>query len=67
MKTLDRYLTDNWARGVIDHVLRAHVNDKGVLTFYIHPQGVDGDTLDFLVEGNTLRPDPKIVRQEEGA
>lgn len=31
--------------------------DRGVL-FIIHPQGVDGDTLDFMVSDNLLT-DPK--------
>lgn len=65
MKTLDTYLTENFERGVIDHALRANVDDEGVLTFYIHPHGVDGDTLDFQVSDNVLRPDPRIIQRDE--
>lgn len=65
MKTLDTYLTENFERGVIDHALRANVDDEGALTFYIHPMGVDGDTLDFQVNGNSLHDNPKIIRRDE--
>jgi hypothetical protein len=37
------------------------VNDQ--VTFYIHPHGKNGDTADFLVEGNTLSPDPNVTTQ----
>ena len=43
-----------------DHTLRMQVEDIGV-TFYIHPHGEDGDTADFLVKGNSLLPNPKII------
>lgn len=55
MKTLDSYLKENFAKGVIDHAIRAHVDDEGWVTFYIHPLNVDGETLDFSVTANNLR------------
>ena len=55
MKTLEQYLKDAAATGVIDHSVRAQVTPQGV-TFYIHPAQTSGDTLDFKVLGNDLRP-----------
>lgn len=53
-KTLQKYLKENHDRGVIDHELRA-IDVNGKTTFYVHPKGVDGDTLDFEVSGNELK------------
>lgn len=53
-KTLQQYLHDELARGVIDFRIRAHRAPTGVVRFYIHPAGVDGSTADFVVEGNQL-------------
>lgn len=55
MKTLAEYLKENFDRDVIDHSIRAHVDDQGWVTFYIHPTNVDGETLDFSVTANNLR------------
>lgn len=52
--TLEDYLENNHTEGIIDHVLRAELNGEGKITFYIHPQGRDGETLDFEVTGNSL-------------
>lgn len=61
--TFEEYLRKNFNRenpnAVIDHVLRANVV-HGKLSFYIHPQSVDGDTLDFIVDGNALLPKPSF-------
>ena len=54
MKTLEQYLRENSNKGVIDHAIRAQINDNGWVSFYIHPHGVDGDTLDFDVNENQL-------------
>ena len=54
-KTLEEYLLENLKNLVIDHAIRANINAEGAITFYIHPNGVDGDTLDFKVNGNTLQ------------
>lgn len=55
-KTLEQYLADDISRGVIDHHLRASRDANGKVTFYIHPAGVDGDTMDYVVRGNVLVP-----------
>lgn len=54
MKTLERYLRDEAANGVIDHALRAEVLPDGRLYFYIHPANASGDTQDFTVRFNRL-------------
>lgn len=55
-QTLEQYLRDELANcGAIDFSLRASVTDKRV-TFYIHPSNRAGMTIDFVVDGNTLRP-----------
>ena len=55
MKTLAQYLKDN--QSAPGHTLRAAYHASGAITFYIHPEGVDGDTLDFMVlGGNSLIP-----------
>lgn len=54
MKTLETYLTDAERAGVIDHSLRMQRGKDGDVRFYIHPHGVDGDTMDFEVQGNAL-------------
>lgn len=60
--TLEEYLRKNLRRetphAVIDHALRVSADQTGKLSFYIHPQSVDGDTLDFIVDGNALSPKP---------
>jgi fumarate reductase flavoprotein subunit len=40
-------------KGIIDHAIRSYDGKS----FYIHPIGFDGDTLDFLVNENNLEPD----------
>ena len=54
-KTLEECLLENFKNLVIDHAIRANVNAEGEITFYIHPDGVGGDTLGFKVKGNTLQ------------
>ncbi|MEP3114912.1 hypothetical protein [Nisaea sp.] len=54
MKTLETYLTDAERAGVIDHRLRMQRGPDGKIRFYIHPVDVDGETLDFEVQGNSL-------------
>lgn len=51
---LERYLRQNVGEGVIDFRVRAQLDQYGVVTFYIHPVGVDGETVDFRVSNNTL-------------
>lgn len=54
MKNLEQYLRDNFNNGVIDHIIRAQVDSDGWVSFYIHPHGANGDTLDFDVMDNQL-------------
>lgn len=61
MKTLEQYLRDAINAGSIDHALRCEVRPNGDVKFYIHPHGKDGDTIDYVVEGNSLRPDPGVT------
>ena len=51
--SLEKYLRDNIKNGIIEFQLRASEGKNGI-EFYIHPDGKDGDTLDFWVEGNLL-------------
>ncbi len=54
MRTLEQYIKDNNENGIIDFSIRAGSSEHGSTMFYIHPTGIDGDTLDFEVQGNTL-------------
>lgn len=54
MKTLEKYLKDNLSNNTIDFALRARQLQSGAVVVYIHPDGKDGETMDFAVEGNTL-------------
>lgn len=58
MKTLEDYMKENLDRDVIDHAVRCIKGPNGEIDFYIHPAGVDGDTLDFTANGNTLSEIP---------
>ncbi|MBE3140096.1 MAG: hypothetical protein IMZ53_05890 [Thermoplasmata archaeon] len=53
--TLERYFKINGKKNIIDFSLRAQVAG-GIVTFYIHPDSKDGETLDFYVFGNDLIP-----------
>lgn len=53
-KTIESYLTENYEKKIIDHSLRVMIDNRGEVTFYIHPTGQNGDTLDFHVLGRTL-------------
>ena len=56
--SLFNYLLANLQRetpySVIDHQLRAELHEDGRISFYIHPDGVDGETPSFYVDGNQL-------------
>ncbi len=54
MKTLEQYLRDNIIAQTIDFRIRASIDVLGLVSFYIHPDGKDGDTLDFYVSGDSL-------------
>ena len=51
--TFEQYLRSQLSQS-IDFKLRVLTNKDGDLVFYIRPDSVDGDTLDFLVDGNAL-------------
>lgn len=51
---------------VIDHALRCEFAD-GVVRFYIHPAGVNGDTVDFEVRGNVLTPNMHVHYPDDDA
>jgi hypothetical protein len=52
--SFEQYLKDEYEQGKIDFRLRVHVGEDGHPTFYIHPQGKDGTTTDFVVLDNCL-------------
>ncbi len=56
MKSLEQYLREAQADGVIDHSLRIHSDHDGKIIFYIHPANVSGQTCDYKVDGNVLQP-----------
>lgn len=52
--SLHGYLMQNLDNGLIDFSVRCtHINNEGA-HFYIHPANVSGETLQFIVQGNTL-------------
>jgi len=59
--TLEDYFKKNFAVGVVDHALRANVDQSGKVTFYLHPAGRDGDTLAFSVVKDVLHLEPWSV------
>jgi hypothetical protein len=60
-KSFEEYLRSENAKAHIDFRIRTIRGPNNELDFYIHPDGADGDTLDFEVRGNEL------VRLEMGA
>ena len=52
--TLEEYFRKNLDHNIIDHSLRVEISKDNIVYFYVHPDGVDGDTLDFSVHGNNL-------------
>lgn len=56
MRTLEEYFRDNAGNNIIDFSVRATVDvENKQVKFYIHPTGVNGDTMDFEVWQNDLR------------
>jgi hypothetical protein len=56
LKNLEEYLKESIENNNIDHAIRTQIDSDGKVSFYIHPYGADGDTLDFKVEDNQLIP-----------
>lgn len=54
--SLQKYFTEAAAHGVIDHTVRAHVREDGLVGFYIHPAHGDGTTADFVTYDATVVP-----------
>lgn len=52
-QNLEEYLQQEVEAGKIDFRIRA-VSENGNTSFYIHPLGKNGLTLDFVVKGNRL-------------
>lgn len=61
--TLEKYLQQNLDNDVIDHSIRCVRGPNGEVDFYIHPSGVDGETLNLTVKGNDLT----IIPDNHGA
>lgn len=57
----EAYLKENLRKNVIDHSIRANINSNGEITFYVHADGHDSDTLDFQVNGNELIPIKSVL------
>lgn len=58
LKHFGEYLRCELAGGKIDFALRAHINSRGNVEFYIHPSGNAGDTRDYII---FLDADPSRV------
>lgn len=53
--TLEQLLT-NCLRSSVPARLVPVMGRDGTMEFYIHPDGADGDTLDFSVKNDELKP-----------
>jgi len=53
-KQFEDYLRENIEKGIIDFSIRVGYDKYRGIEFYIHPDGKDGETLDFQVLGNGL-------------
>ena len=58
MKTLQEYFERAEAGGVIDFKLRIVRSPEGLLDFYVHPDGHNGETGDFHVSGSFVTKVP---------
>lgn len=56
MKTLETYLKENFEKNISEHSVGVFSAENGEVRFYIHPQGKNGDTLDFVAKGNSMEP-----------
>lgn len=54
MKSLEVFLNENIEQGHCEFRIVAKKDDKYTTSFYIHCLGHDSDTLDFVVDENTL-------------
>ena len=56
MKTLEHFLNENYEKGQSEFRLVVAKRGPYHTIFYIHCLGHNSDTLDFIVDGNTLSP-----------
>lgn len=64
MKTLQKYLQQNYFKANNEWTLKVHTDHGDRVHIYIHPTGRNGETIDFTVIGNKLvchQWDPEIV------
>lgn len=59
--TLEQYLRLHVEQQAIDFALRASIAPDGRVAFYLHPQDVDGETIDLEVAGNVLSVNRDVV------
>lgn len=52
--TLEDYFRENLAKGAMYHAVCANIDEKGLVSFYIHADGRDSETPTFLVKDNHL-------------
>ena len=62
--SLQDYVEKYEKEGHQHHVMSLAMNPGQPNHIYIHPDGIDGDTLDFIVVGNSLHLLPSHVRRE---
>lgn len=55
-ETLEDYFRRELSEGKIDFRLRVTLDSDNRPQFYLHPLDRDGQTVDFCVEGNDLKP-----------
>jgi hypothetical protein len=63
-KNLEDYFRQNLEKGIIDFSLRASETVHGI-QFYIHPTDKDGETMDFVVDKNTLGVYKGVIEIDE--
>lgn len=63
-KSLEQYLKNN-QQSNDEHRLKATIHGDGTITFYIHPHGQSGETVDFIVKENNLQKAIRIINNQE--
>jgi hypothetical protein len=57
MKSLEEYLKELFDKQINASMLKlSHIDENGQPHIYIHPHGVSGETLDFIVKENEIVP-----------
>lgn len=62
-ETLHSYLTRYLEADIIDFSIRAEDKGNGEIQFYIHPDGRDGDTLDFCLWEDPLADADMLINR----